>query len=65
MEWKAADKKACTAHFSPVIIRTALDKRDGYPAAAQKDLRPNLEYASHASYPGMWLEELAKRLVAR
>jgi hypothetical protein len=35
-EWKAADKKARIAHFGPGVIRTALDKRDGYTSGARK-----------------------------
>ena len=51
------------ADFCPGIIRTALDKRDGYTSGQRKKIYGLIsEYASHASYPGMWLEELAKRL---
>jgi hypothetical protein len=35
-EWKAADKRACIAHFGPGIIRTALDKRDGYTSGSAR-----------------------------
>jgi hypothetical protein len=49
--------------FRPGIIRTALDKRDGYTSGQRKKIYDLIsEYASHASYPGMWLEELAKQL---
>jgi len=33
-EWKVADKKARITQFGPGIIRTALDKRDGYTSGS-------------------------------
>ena len=55
-EWKAADKKKRISCFGPGIIRTALDKRNGYNSGARKKIYDMIsEYASHASYPGFSL----------
>ena len=68
VEWKMADKKPRIAHFGPGIVRTALDRRDGYTSGQRKAIYDLIsENASHASYFDpvklkMWLEELAKRL---
>jgi hypothetical protein len=55
-EWKRADKKKRISHFGPGIIRTALDKRDGYTSGERKKIYDLIsELASHASYPGISL----------
>src|SRR3989442_14909582 len=55
-EWKAADKKTRISHFGPGVIRSALDKRDGYTSGERKKIYDLIsELASHASYPGISL----------
>jgi hypothetical protein len=49
--WKVADKKQRISQFGPGVVRTALDKRDGYTTGARKKIYDTIsEYASHASY---------------
>lgn len=56
VEWKLADKKKRITSFGPGIIRTALDKRDGYTDGGRKKIYDLIsELASHASYPGIAL----------
>ena len=62
-EWTAADKKTRIAHFGPGVIRTALDKRDGYTSGARKAIYDLLsEAASHASSRGFALVANDKNL---
>jgi hypothetical protein len=54
--WKNADNRALKRDFSPMPIREALDKRDGYTTQQRKkfyDLAS--QYASHATYRGFQL----------
>jgi hypothetical protein len=62
-EWKAADKKARITHFGPGVVRTALDKRDGYTSGARKAVYDLIsEAASHASYRSFALVANADKL---
>lgn len=62
-EWKAADKKARQANFSPRVIRDALDKRDGFTSRRRAEIYSLLsEAASHASSLGFALVANAENL---
>jgi hypothetical protein len=55
-EWRRVDKKKRIAQFGPGIVRTALDKRDGYTSGERKRIYDLIsELASHASYLGISL----------
>jgi hypothetical protein len=55
-EWRRADKKKRMAQFGPGIVRTALDKRNGYTSGERKRIYDLIsELASHASYSGISL----------
>jgi hypothetical protein len=55
-EWVRADKKKRAAQFGAGIVRTALDKRDGYTSGERKRIYGLIsELASHASYSGISL----------
>jgi hypothetical protein len=65
-EWKSADKKKRISHFGPGLIRTALDKRDGYTSGERKRIYDLIsEFASHASYSGISLTTTGPANMAR
>jgi hypothetical protein len=54
--WKNADNRTLRRDFSPMRIREALDKRDGYATQGRKKFYELVsQYASHATYRGFQL----------
>jgi hypothetical protein len=54
--WKNADNRTLKRDFSPMRIREALDKRDGYATQGRKKFYDLVsQYASHATYRGFQL----------
>lgn len=52
-EWKSSSNQERVDNFSPVVIRDALDKRDGLINQRRaKKYKLFCEYAAHVSYPG-------------
>jgi hypothetical protein len=55
-KWRRADKKARIVHFGPGVIRSALDKRDGYTSGGRTRIYGLIsELASHPTYSGISL----------
>jgi hypothetical protein len=53
-KWRRADKKARIVHFGPGVIRSALDRRDGYTSGGRTRIYGLIsELASHPTYSGI------------